>query len=61
MTLFEFLEPNCIETAVSLLLEDPAGTMPISGGTDLLGRDKGWHQKPPSPGLPFGIEGALWR
>ena len=46
MTPFEFLEPNCIETAVSLLLEDPAGTMPIAGGTDLLAETKDGIKSP---------------
>ena len=46
MTPFEYLEPNCIETAVSLLLEDPAGTMPISGGTDLLSETKDGLRSP---------------
>ena len=46
MTLFEFLEPNCIETAVSLLLEDPAGTVPIAGGTDLLAETKDGIKSP---------------
>ena len=46
MTPFEFLEPNRIETAVSLLLEDPGGTVLIAGGTDLLAETKDGLKSP---------------
>lgn len=37
---FEYLEPTTLQEAASLLSDDPLGTRPIAGGTDLLSEIK---------------------
>ena len=37
---FEYLEPTTLQEAASLLADDPLGTRPIAGGTDLLAEIK---------------------
>ncbi|MCZ6534983.1 MAG: FAD binding domain-containing protein [Chloroflexi bacterium] len=33
---FEYVEPGTLEEAADLLAQDPVGSRPIAGGTDLI-------------------------
>lgn len=46
MNPFEYIEPGSLEEAAALLAEDPSGTKPIAGGTDLLAEVKDGIERP---------------